>query len=557
MFRFTFIALCFCSILPHTLLAQLEFKKHWLAFTDKNGTPYSLSEPAAFLSPKAIERRNNYDIPIQYNDLPVTPAYIEQVNQAGATVLYASKWLNGVVVQVPDSATLLAVQALPFVQQSKIVAKKESRYGGKGSAKLPATQMKQDELMAGEDTIYYGTACHQIQMLNGHYLHAFGLKGEGMNVAILDAGFSGVNENVVFAQHFINGQILGTKDFVDFDDNVYAHSTHGAHVFAIMGGKLPGYYVGAAPEANYWLIRTEDGSTETTIEEYNWIAGAEFADSAGVDVINSSLGYSLFDYSAMNYSYDDMDGQVAVITRGADIAASKGILVVSSAGNQGNKEWQHITAPADADSILTVGAVDSLQQYATFSSRGPSSDDRVKPNVVAQGARTAYVDQNGNLAKGNGTSYSAPLMAGLATCLWQADRTKNNMDIISFIQQSADHYLNPNDSVGYGLPNFQNAMSLMGVYTTALAQQNGSASFLYPNPADDSIALYYFAPQSDDMTYSLFNLSGQLLFSDTENVTANLPYRFVLDIWNTLPPNIYLLQIQNSTERKILKAVRK
>lgn len=552
--RTLFIALLLLSATPNHLFAQLEFKKYWVGFTDKNDTPYSLSQPELFLSEKALTRREQYGIPLQNNDLPVNPAYVATVRDMGTIVLYASKWMNGVVVQVTDSATLLAIQELPFVNRTNAVSKKTGRIGGGNGQGNLQIQMKTEETIGVEDTIYYGTACHQIEMLKGQYLHNAGLKGAGMTVAILDAGFSGVNTNPVFAQHFASDQILGTRDFVDFDGNVYEHSSHGAQVFSIMGGNLPSYYVGAAPEADYWLIRTEEGSSETAIEEYNWIAGAEFADSVGVDVINSSLGYSLFDYSYMNYTYEDMDGQVATVTRGADIAASKGILVVTSAGNQGNKTWQYITAPADADSVLTVGAVDSLQVYAYFSSIGPSSDGRVKPNVVGQGLETAYVDPSGNLKKGNGTSYSSPLIAGLVTCLWQANRSLNNMDIIRYVQQTANHYLNPNDSVGYGLPNFQLAMQL--VEAPAIIEQFGKTSFLYPNPANSDIALYYYANNTELLSYSLFSLSGQLLYEKKEYVSAGLPYQFTIDAWRALPDGIYLVQLQNSAERKSLKAVK-
>ncbi|MCC7223385.1 MAG: S8 family serine peptidase [Chitinophagales bacterium] len=540
----------------NAIFAQLEFKKYWIQFSDKNGTPYSLSSPENFLSEKALARRSQYGIALQNNDLPVNPNYIATVRDMGATVLYPSKWFNGVVVQVNDSATLLAIQELPFVQQTKAVAKKAGRIGG---GNHPATNMPASFKTSGlsdetdDDSLYYGTAKHQIEMMNGHLLHQNGLKGAGMTVAILDAGFSKVDVNPVFAQHFANGQILGTRDFVDFDGYVYDHSSHGANVFAIMGGNQPDFYVGAAPEADYWLIRTEEGSTETSIEEYNWVAGAEFADSVGVDVINSSLGYSIFDYSYMNYNYEDMDGQVAIVTRGADIAASKGILVVTSAGNQGNKAWQHITAPADADSVLTVGAVDSLAAYATFSSRGPSSDGRIKPNVVGQGHRTAYVNTAGALEKGSGTSYSSPLVAGLATCLWQYDRTLNNMDIIHNIQQSADRYLNPNDSVGYGLPNFGLAMQYL---STNLVEQFGKNAFVYPNPSSNNLTLYYYADQSEIISYGLFSLSGQLLFEHNAQVIANLPYQLDVKGWTDLPEGIYLLQLRSHSQNKTLKAVK-
>ncbi len=246
------VCIWLASSLHHAALAQLEFKKYWVGFTDKNGSPYNLSAPEDFLSEKALERRATYGIALQANDLPVAPGYINTVRNAGATVLYASKWMNGVVVQVSDSATLLAIQELPFVHKTTAVAKKTGRIGGGNAPLPPAIQLKTTDATDATDatdSAYYGTAYHQIAMLNGQYLHQLGLKGKGMTVAILDAGFSGVNTNPVFARHFANGQILGTRDFVDFDSNVYEHSSHGANVFSIMGGNDPEIYVGAAPEA--------------------------------------------------------------------------------------------------------------------------------------------------------------------------------------------------------------------------------------------------------------------------------------------------------------------
>lgn len=539
-----------------SLKAQMPYTKFWIGFSDKSSTPYSISQPETFLSAKAIERRTMYSIPVVANDLPVDPVYVQQVKDLGATVLYSSKWMNGVVITVPDSATLLSVQALPFVINSRGVARtmpKGAKITPKYNNSFTAGKNETEQITGSDE--YYGEAFHQLHMLNGDYLHTQGYKGEGMVIGIMDAGFTNANQMEVFESHFQNGRILGHKDFVAGGDSVFNYSSHGTHVFSISGGNLPGTYVGAAPEASFWLFRTEDAPTETSIEEYNWVAAAEFADSVGVDVLNTSLGYSIFDDPAMNYSYEQMDGNTAVISKGADIAASKGMLVVCSAGNQGNKPWQYITAPADADSVLTIGAVDSLGQYSGFSSKGPSSDGQIKPNVSAQGTKTAYVNPAGIVEKGNGTSYSSPIIAGLAACLWQSNRSKTNMEIIEAIQQSASQAESPDSLMGYGLPNFYTAI-LMVSNDPVLQMPPDSSPMLYPNPFDNVTNLFYYSTTNEVIQLELFNLSGQLISSYKIEVRSDLPYRIRFDDWSELPKGTYLLHVKNKDKHSVLKAIR-
>lgn len=541
-----------CFFAPNALgQSTLPFSKFWIGFRDKENTPYNINQPEQFLSAKAIERRVQQGIAIQQNDLPVTPDYVEQVRNAGAEVLYTSKWFNGVVIRTEDSTILLAVQQLPFVNGSHVVSK-TSRPKPFAKPAVPALREAEE---VEEDSLYYGTAYHQIQMLNGDLMHAAGFKGEGMTVAILDAGFIAADQNPVFANHYAEGRILGTRDFVDGDDDVYGYSTHGSNVFSIMGGDQPDFYVGGAPKASYWLIRTEDGATETRIEEYNWAAGAEFADSVGVDVINSSLGYSLFDYTEMNYTYGNMNGDDAIVTQAADLAASKGILVVASAGNSGGKEWRYITAPADADSILTVGAIDAEGNYAYFSSQGPTNDNRVKPNVVAQGQMTEYVNIGGEQDAGNGTSYSSPLMAGLVTCLWQANKSKKNMDIIRAVEQSASQYANPDGYLGYGIPNFGSALELVTGLPITLLTNNTTQAFAYPNPINDDINIYYYAQQNETLTIHLRDLTGRTIATQTHQTQQNAPYRFTF-AGQDLPKGLYLIRINNEKGQKTIKVLK-
>ncbi|OWY24221.1 T9SS C-terminal target domain-containing protein [Sphingobacteriales bacterium UPWRP_1] len=545
--------LLFCS---RVAVAQMPFTKFWIGFTDKLATPYTLSQPEQYLSAKTIERRAAYGIPVEETDLPVDPAYVQTVKETGATVLYTSRWLNGVVITVPDSATLLAVQDLPFVTNSRPVSKiKPGRPSVVHKFNNLQASGKQTEAGATFDDEYYGEAYNQINMLNGDYMHSQGYRGQGMIIGIMDAGFTNADSMEVFQSHFENGQILGHKDFVDGDDDVFSYSSHGTHVFSITGGNLPGTYVGAAPEAAFWLFRTEDAPTETAIEEYNWVAAAEFADSAGVDVLNTSLGYSIFDYPEMNHSFADMDGNTTVISRGADLAARKGMLVVCSAGNQGNKPWQYITAPADADSVLTVGAVDSIGQYASFSSKGPTADGQIKPNVAAQGARTAYVTPWGTVEKGNGTSYSSPVICGLAACLWQANRNKNNMEIIDAIQQSASQNLAPDTLLGYGLPNFYTAM-LMVSNSPVLQIPAGSPANVFPNPFETDTNIYYYSYANETISLQLVDLAGRIIAIHQAEVRQDAPYCIRFSEWAKCPKGIYLLHIVAKNRHEVIKAIK-
>ncbi len=540
---------------------ELTYSKYWIAFTDKDNTPYNIENPQAFLSDKAIERRQRYDIAIDETDLPVSPMYIQNIKDLGIEVLYTSRWFNGAVVMLESLAELEQVLQLDFVESTEPVSrlKKQASKHKKAinafqNATFKVKRFSEMQTQAHEKA-YYGTSFHQLKMLNGDLLHANGYTGEGMTVAIIDAGFKKVDEIEAFSYLFENGKILGTKDFVDGDDNVYGNSSHGTNVFAIMAANLPNVYVGAAPDADYYLLRTEEGASETTIEEYNWIAAAEFADSAGVDVINTSLGYSTFDDENMDYTYADMDGNTTHITNGADMAARKGILVVASAGNQGNKAWQYVTAPADADSILTVGAVDSLQNYAFFSSQGTTADGRVKPNVVGQGLGTAYVGTNGMTASGNGTSYSAPLVAGLMTCLWQANPAISNIELIALIEKNANQYENPDVFLGYGLPNFYTAL-LEATENPIANFDRDLLAFVYPNPFTDDANVYYYANMDENIRIELFNLAGKKLDSYEKNVRENTPYNLNFEHWNRYPKGTYIIQITNSVQKKNLKAIK-
>lgn len=528
--------------------------KLFVQFTDKAATPYSLDEPAAFLSEKAIQRRANMGISIDESDLPVTPAYVQGIKDLGAEVLYTSKWFNGAAVSISDSSLIAPLLALPYIENGEQVA----RIIG------PATSFQYEENIPTQGKLegdpseldaFYNTGFHQLKMLNGDYLHSQGFTGEGMDIAILDGGFNNANSLSVFTELYQNDQVVNTYNMVEGNDNVYQYSGHGTIVFCIMGGNEPGTFVGAAPGANYHLFVTENVASETRLEEYNWLAAVEIADSIGVDLVNTSLGYSTFDDPSMNYTYNDMNGDVAVISRAADIAASKGMLLVSSAGNKGHVGWKYITAPGDADSTLTVGAVDSTCVYAFFSSQGPTVDGQVKPDVAALGFQTHYMNAAEVLTSGNGTSFSSPIICGLAACLWQANPSKSNMEIIQAIQESANQYNMPDTLLGYGVPNFYTAFLIAGESPIMQFDYDLGVA-IYPNPVHQQANLYIQAQTATDISIELYDAIGRLINIFESTLVPEAPNSIPLGNWSAYSEGIYLLKIRYNGDTKVIKALK-
>jgi hypothetical protein len=497
--------------------AQLAPDKYWVKFTDKTNTPYSIENPEDFLSQKAIDRRTNQGIAIEENDLPVDPAYIQAVINEGAEILTVSKWFNSVTVYATSSSVINAIELLPFVLSvekdnlGNAPSNEESVkpfFENEWEEEIVNTNLKGISSGSSYD---YGSAFNQIDMLNGIALHDAGYDGSGMTIAVLDAGF--LNADVIdgFDSLWINGQILGFKDFVEpASPDIFGSHYHGTMVLSTMGAYLPTEMVGTAPKADYWLLRSEDGGTEYLIEEINWVSAAEFADSVGVDIINSSLGYTTFDDASQDHTYANMDGNTTPITIGADIAASKGILVVNSAGNEGNSSWHYIGAPADGNEVFTIGAVNSSGNYASFSSTGPTYDGRVKPNVVAQGQGSTVISAySGNITTGSGTSFSSPITAGMVACLWQAHPDKTNFEIMTAIEESASLASNPNNQLGYGIPDYleaHNQLSIPTIYEINIDIEiflEGPFNGTTMNPAINNIL-----PLNQPFNVPPFNYSG-------------------------------------------------
>jgi len=501
-------------ILVENLIAQQDTLKYWIQFTDKNNSPYTINAPEQFLSSKAIARRAKSLIPISEQDLPVNQAYIDQIAVfPSVQFLNPSKWFNAITISCFDTNDLNQIIQLPFVQQIEIVQKLQLSNTKNPIENTFEIEPKNNIEISNNDHFPYGYSYNQNHLHQIEYLHELGFNGEGLTIAVIDAGFETVPEMACFKHLFQENRILSTKDFVDHDGDVYWDHFHGAAVLSTIAGKIDGEYYGTATKANFHLLRSEDADKENIIEEDNWVTAAEYADSAGVDIINSSLGYTQFDDSLQNHTYAQMDGNTTRIAKAADIAASKGILVVASAGNSGANDWKYISTPADADSILTVGAVDSLGNYAFFSSVGPASDGDVKPNVASVGYQTyLYIPYNEKVVRANGTSFSSPMMAGMSACLWQAFPNLNNMEIIDLIQKSAHQYNAPDSLLGYGIPNFRKA------YTDIQGNQEQTLNFeiitYYPNPMDENgLKVLLNSNVSQEIQIEISNPLGQSIYS--------------------------------------------
>jgi serine protease AprX len=469
------ILLCLLVVFFSSSYAQ--FTRYIVRFKNKAATAFTLADPAPFLSQRAIDRRTHYNIAIDSSDLPVPSSYISQVKSVpGVTVLNVSRWLNAISISTSDPNAIITINSLTFVQTtSAIAAKPPAQTGNKYPEQInPLMQPRGMEVM-GNNFFDYGTSSfNEIHIHEGEFLHNVGLRGQGMQVALLDGGFYQYTNFKAFDSANANGQFLDTWDFVAGEQSVVEDNSHGMSCLSTIAANIPGQFVGMAPKASFRLYRTEDVSSEYPIEEFNWACGAERADSAGADVISTSLGYNTFDNSSFDHAYNDMNGNIIMSTIAADLAAKKGMLVFVSAGNEGSGSWHYITSPADADSVIAVGAISITGTIGPFSSYGPSADGRIKPDVASVGVNAIIQTSANTIGLSNGTSFSAPKMAGLGTALWQGFPEFNNMRIVRAIKEAGSIYTSPNDRIGYGIPNMKTAFtSLLIDFATSSANVNG------------------------------------------------------------------------------------
>lgn len=441
-----------CLLLACTLqLSAQKTYKYRINLRDKAETTYSLNDPQAYLSERALKRRIKQALPIDSTDLPVCQSYIIAITDKRAELVTQSKWNNTVVVQLSDTSLIDKITTLPFV----IAARKVWTAPDSIPARNPERKKEVTNKVKKGDN-YYGDAYRQISVHHGDSLHAAGFRGEGMQIAVIDAGFYNADEISVFKKM----NLLGTRDFVNPHSDIYAENYHGMKVLSCIAANKPHVLVGTAPEASYWLLRSEDNDTEQPVEEDYWAAALEFADSVGVDVVNTSLGYYEFDDKTMNYRYQDLDGHYSLMSNSASMAADKGLVLVCSAGNSGRGVWKKITPPADAENILTVGAVNRDLINADFSSVGNTTDGRIKPDVMAVGVSSAVTGNDGTISHANGTSFASPTFCGLVACFWQAAPWLTAKQVIKAVQNAGDRKNNPDNIFGYGVPDIWKAYQL-------------------------------------------------------------------------------------------------
>lgn len=517
---------------PGTYIIFLKDKKH---------TPYNINHPSAFLTAKAMERRAKQGIEIDSADLPVSPAYIDSLQKLGLQVYNTSRWLNTVTVKTYNPDLLRSLETLNFISKVEKAGNVKVKFNNESGTKFAEVY----------DSTSYGLGYKQIHIHNGDYLHNQGFRGEGVLIAVIDAGFYNYQTLNSFQNIIKEGRIIGIRDFIDKDGDVNNDHTHGMHVLSIIGGEIENSFIGTAPKADFLLLRSENASGEYQVEEDNWVAAAEFADSLGADVINTSLGYTTFDNPLQNHNYSDMDGATTRVTRAAEIAAMKGMIVVVSAGNEGTAPWHYISAPADAENILTVGAVNSSLVKAPFSSVGPTADNRIKPDVMAIGQGTFLQTTSNTFGSGNGTSFSAPVIAGLTACLWQAAHDKTNMEVMSAIRKSSNRFEDPDNNYGYGIPDFKKALFMLNP-----AFDNKKEIRVYPNPFLQRLNILYKATESSRIKIEIFNSTGRKLYTQTFQVVPNVSGVLEINDFGFLPRGIVIVRATAGNKTTSVTAIK-
>jgi len=541
----------FCST-GTVLFAQ--YPKYVVVFKDKNNSPYSFDKPRKYLSAKAVDRRTTYNIAIDSSDLPVNPSYISQVLSQGAvTYLSQSKWLNQILIYTTSTAAVNAIKSLSFVTSVNPV--------GPASTTLKTTNDKFKETITplerskfNSESIVanrydYGSSYGQIHIHNGEFLHNKGFTGKGMIITIIDAGFYHYKTTTAFDSTRAHNRFLGEKDFVDFDGSVNEDYDHGELCLSTIAANVPGVMVGTAPNASFWLLRSENVNSEYPIEEHNWAAAAEFADSVGTDLISSSLGYMQFDDAQFNHTYNDFYKNSTMVSRAATFAAKKGIIVTNSAGNEGGSSWHYIIFPSDDDSVCAVAATNVSGNIASFSSYGYPG--KTKPNIASVGSGTTLYSSSG-LTSGSGTSFSNPNINGLIACLWQAFPEFNNMAILKAVYKSADRFKTPDDRYGYGIPNMKKA------YNILLKQRNLQ---LYKNEwliagnknFTDAISFKLIAQTDGVATVNLLDNAGKIIAKTSFTTETDGVYDKAFKGLNNLPSGAYTLQYNDGINSKTVQ----
>lgn len=522
--------------------AFAQENRYMVFFADKDGLQYSITAPQEFLSMRAIDRRLSQGIDISEQDFPVNADYVQAVRNAGADAFFTSRWMNGVLVQC-DPAVIPAIEALSYVDRVEFVAPLSKLQTGGGRRSFNFRRKNQQ---AGVETE------SQLQMLGIHDMHEADNTGDGMIIAVLDSGFPGVNTLPAFQNIFSEDRFMAdvSYDFVHNSADVFQYDDHGTEVLSVIGAEVADAFTGGAYNATFQLFVTEDVPSEYRIEEYNWLFAAEKADSAGVDIIHSSLGYYDFDDATMNYTTDQMDGETTVVSRAAQWAADRGILVVTSAGNEGTiSSWRIITAPADARDVLAIGAVSSTLQKTSSSSVGPTADDRIKPDLAALGAGVKVVKSSGQISTSSGTSLAAPLVTSLAAGVWQRYPELTNKDVIALLKETASKATDPDNLIGYGIPNFRAVVNFR-------EQTPQTPTFeVFPNPLKDTLTISPFDPNViQSCEIELLSSQGQIIGRHTANFSW-LHRTFQTNL-SALAAGIYYVRVFHEKRRHTFKLVK-
>ena len=572
-----YVVLLLCGIF-FSFTANAQFSRFIIRFKDKNGSAYSISNPSAYLSAAAIARRNRYKINIDSTDLPVNAAYLDSIKKVPkVSMLNVSKWFNQVCIKVTDTTslagTLAAINAFSFVKNTNPIAARMiqslplvkpaafDEYASFAPLKLNETQSTSG-FTGIQDYYNYGSNSAQVHIHEGEYLHNLGFHGEGITIAILDAGFLNYKANPAFDSIRNQNQILGTWDYVAVEESVNEDHPHGAYCLSTIAANEPGKIVGTAPKAKFWLLRTEDAATEYPVEEENWVAAAEFADSVGADMISSSLGYENFDNASFNLSYAQRDGKTALVSIGAGLAVKKGILVTNSAGNSGGAtdDTKYVICPADADSVLTIGATDVNGAIAYFSCYGPNGAGHLKPNVVSVGYNAVLANVNSGLPfTASGTSFSNPNLCGLVACLWQAYPEFSNMQIIDAVQRSSSKYTNPDFHFGYGIPDMRIAYQyLQQQRTIKNYQQILGSSWIkaFPVPFGDNFSVLLKAPLSGHSSLRLIDMSGKTIETKETEIQQDNMYTISFDKLKIISRGVYTIQYTDGKNKTSLRVIK-
>lgn len=536
--RILFFLLLLC-VAPFASYAQTG-AMYRLQLTDKGNPPYSIDRPEEFLSPKSIERRTRQGWNVNETDLPIDRAYLEAVTATGAEIRTYSKWVNTLVVNIPDAEVQSRVAALPFVQKmTKVWTGDLSQY--------EPWIANSEELRSANDEPFspdrYGDALAQIRLNNALPLHEKGYKGAGISIAIMDAGFRDVDKN---PGYFNPDQILEVKNFSHQKEDPYRSSQgHGTYVLSCLLANRPGSMIGTAPEADFYLFKTEVNGEEFPVEEDYWVAALEYADSLGVDIVSTSLGYSVFDDPEMNHTWAELDGYTVPASRAASMAASKGMVLFHAAGNEGNKAWQKATVPSDAKNMLTVGSVNRDSVWSAFSSWGYIADGRIKPDIMAVGESSCLVGPGGSVTVSNGTSFATPILAGMGACLWEAIPQLTGFELMDLIKESSDRFANPDEYFGYGIPNVY-AAYLKGLSVGSPVINPEKTGLLYVDSVLNRLYFKYYHTNSPSRL-TIYSYEGKVMaernmLSDTMDISF-------------LPKGVYIALVSSDGKYYVCKFV--